>query len=29
VDADVAAALLPEIPDEFGQPAVDRRRIDP
>jgi hypothetical protein len=29
VDADIAAALLLEIPDEFGQPAVEYRRIGP
>jgi hypothetical protein len=29
VDADIAAALLLEIPDEFDQPAVEYRRIGP
>jgi hypothetical protein len=29
VDADVAAGLLLEIPNEFDQPAVDHRRIGP
>src|SRR3984957_11544659 len=29
VDADVASALLPEIPDGFDQPAAERRRIGP
>ena len=29
VDADIASALLLEIPDEFGQPAVEHRRIGP
>jgi hypothetical protein len=29
VDADIASALLLEIPNEFDQPAVDRRRIGP
>src|SRR6202044_2376299 len=29
VDADIASALLPEIPDEFDQPAVGHRRIGP
>jgi hypothetical protein len=27
VDADIACALLPEIPNEFDQPAVDHSRI--
>jgi hypothetical protein len=27
VDADIASALLLEIPNEFDQPAVDQRRI--
>ena len=29
MDADIASALLLEIPNEFDQPAVDRRRIGP
>ena len=29
MDADIAAALLPEIPNEFDQPAVEHRRIGP
>jgi hypothetical protein len=29
VDADIASALLLEIPNEFDQPAVDHRRIGP
>jgi hypothetical protein len=29
VDADIAAALLLEIPNEFDQPAVEYRRIGP
>ncbi|HWI00554.1 MAG TPA: hypothetical protein VNT27_09480 [Propionibacteriaceae bacterium] len=27
MDADIASALLLEIPNEFDQPAVERRRI--
>jgi hypothetical protein len=29
VDADIASALLLEIPNEFDQPAVEHRRISP
>jgi len=29
VDADIASALLLEIPNEFDQPAVEHRRIGP
>src|SRR6478735_12493022 len=29
VDADVASGSILEVPDEFDQPAIDRRRIGP